>query len=156
VPHLLFSDDIKIFCRISSIDDCHRLQNNILLIMNWCEVNNLKVNVAKCNFMSFSKRKKPIIYDYKIDGSVLTRRVVVKELGVTFDSKLSFVPHIRSVVSSCFKTNGFVVRNSIFFFESSTLITLFSALVRSKIEYASVVWFPSYNSHILTVASILR
>jgi hypothetical protein len=57
VPHLLFSDDIKIFCRISSIDDCHRLQNNILLIMNWCEVNNLKVNVTKCNFMSFSKRK---------------------------------------------------------------------------------------------------
>jgi hypothetical protein len=81
---------------------------------------------------------------------------VVKELGVTFDSELSFVPHIRSVVSSCFKTNGFVVRNSKFFLESSTLITLFSALVRSKIEYASVIWFPSYNSHILTVASILR
>jgi hypothetical protein len=99
------------FCRISSIDDCHRLQNNLLLLMNWCEVNNLKVNVAKCNVISFYKRKKPITYDYKIDGAVLTRPVVVKDIGVTFDSKLSFVPHIRSVVSSCFKTYGFVVRN---------------------------------------------
>jgi retron-type reverse transcriptase len=58
VKHLLYADDIKIFCRISSIDDCHRLQNNLLLIMNWCEVNNLQVNVAKCNVTSFSKWKK--------------------------------------------------------------------------------------------------
>jgi isoprenylcysteine carboxyl methyltransferase (ICMT) family protein YpbQ len=112
VEHLLYADYIKIFCHISSTDDCHRLQNNLLFIMNWCEVNNLKVNVAKCNDMSFSKWKKPITYDYKIHGSVLTRAVVVKNLGVTFDTKLSFVPHIRSVVSSCFKTYGFVVRNS--------------------------------------------
>jgi hypothetical protein len=66
-------------------------------------------------FYEFLQTEKPIIYDYKIDGSVLTRRVVVKELGVTFDSKLSFVPHIRSVVPSCLKTYRFVVRKSKFF-----------------------------------------
>jgi hypothetical protein len=72
--------------------------------------------------------EKAITYSYKIDGSVLTRPVVVKD--VTFDSKLSFVPHIRSMVS----TYGFAVRNSKFF------VDIDAAPILSRLSFNVKIW----------------
>lgn len=51
---------------------------------------------------------------------------------------------------------GFLRRNSNEFQQQQTKIILFNTLVRSHLEFASVVWSPFYNVHSQRVESIQR
>ena len=53
---------------------------------------------------------------------------------------LSFTHNKGKMLSKAFKVLGFIKRNSFSFKEPSTLLTLFKALVRPLLEYASVIW----------------
>jgi hypothetical protein len=54
----------------------------------------MKINVAKCNKMSFFRTKDFFLFDYKIDNFSVNVVQELRDLGVLFDAKLSFVPHI--------------------------------------------------------------
>jgi hypothetical protein len=91
---LLFADDLKIFKKISSIQDCFLLQRDLNIIDEWGACNDMKINVAKCNKMSFFRTKDFFLFDYKIDNFSVNVVQELRDLGVLFDAKLSFVPHI--------------------------------------------------------------
>lgn len=97
--------------------------------------------------MSFSKKKKKqsIDYNYSLGNTVLAKCFVVKDLGVLFDSKLSFSAHITTITAAAYKMLGFVIRNTKHFSDLHAMSSLFNAFVRSKLEYASVVWCPGYD-----------
>jgi hypothetical protein len=64
----------------------------------------------------------------------------IKDLGVFFDSKLHFHNHVDYIFNECMKLLG-IIRSITFCFSSlECLYTLYLTLVRSKVEYASVVW----------------
>lgn len=156
VDALLYADDLKIFNRIINPNDCLLLQYNISNIENWCEVNHLSLNPDKCVTVSFTLKADPIIYDYSINDIVIKRANTFKDLGVTFDSRLSFIPHIDEVVNSAFKSYGFIVRNSREFTNILTLKKLYYAFIRSKLEYASVIWGPRYQVHVDRLEAVQR
>jgi hypothetical protein len=68
------------------------------------------LNHLKCSIVSFTRKTKPLLFDYKINGSILTRRESIRDLGVIFDSKLSFGEHIRTIAGTAFRALGFVLR----------------------------------------------
>lgn len=72
----------------------------------------------------------------------------MKDLGVTHDSKLIFDNHINSIISGALRALGFIMRSSTYFTRAKTLKVLYCSYVRSKLEYASQVWNPCYNSYI--------
>lgn len=156
VRYLLYADDVKIFCKISSEADCVILQNNLDTINNWCKTNDLFLNISKCNVMSYSRKQNVHIHDYRIDNTSLARPDTIKDLGVIFDPKLTFVHHVNSTVATSFKALGFVVRNMRDFNNTHTSKLLYYSLVRSKLEYASIVWNPIYNMHIVAIEKIQR
>ena len=51
---------------------------------------------------------------------------------------------------------GFIIRLSQDFQDKDVLITLFSAYVRSKLEYCSLVWNPIYDCYIKSIESVQR
>lgn len=153
---LLYADDCKLFRRINALGDCSSLQSDIDELSEWCLKNLLPLNIEKCNIVTYTKKKLPTEYQYKINLTILKRNSEYRDLGVIFDSKLTFIPHIDSTVSNCFKILGFIVRNSGWFSEIGTLKLLFGALVRSKLEYASVVWDPGYDVRIGSLESVQR
>ncbi|XP_063901620.1 uncharacterized protein LOC135121244 [Zophobas morio] len=53
------------------------------------------------------------VFEYSMDGSVLKRSKTIKDLGVMFDSKMSFCDHYDSIIASSYKTLGFVLRNDL-------------------------------------------
>jgi hypothetical protein len=75
---------------------------------------------------------------------------------VLFDNKLSFTGHINSVIKKSWKTYGYIIRNTRDFSNISTLIHLFQSFVRSKLEYASIVWFPHHAVHIAGIEHLQR
>jgi ribonuclease P/MRP protein subunit RPP40 len=109
LPCLLFADDMKVYSLIGCYDDALRLQDGIDDIVRWCVDNNLHLNCAKCKVVSFTKKTKPLLFNYNINGRILSRSNLVRDLGVIFDSRLSFTDHIESIVNSSFKSLGFVL-----------------------------------------------
>ena len=68
--------------------------------------------------------------------------------------KLSFNDHMNHVVTSSLKVLGFLIRNTKSFTDPKALMSLFYSLVRSKLEYASIIWSPFYNYQSLNLESV--
>jgi hypothetical protein len=135
-------------------DDALRLQDGTDSIVRWCAGNNLFLNCAKCKVVSFTKQTVALLFNYSINGTTLSRSNSVRDLGVVFGSRLSFTNHIESIVNSSFKSLGFVLRNGREFSDVDKLQLLYFTYVRSRLEYASIVWSPMYSIHISSLERV--
>ena len=90
---LVYADDLKIFNVINSWDDCYMLQNSLDNLYQWCVSNDLQLNIAKCNVVTYYRLQNPIIFNYKVDTEAITMKTCVDDLGITFDSRLEFNSH---------------------------------------------------------------
>ena len=89
---LLFADDIKLFLEISCERDCLRVQSDLNNIMEWCKANLLFLNFEKCLTISFSKHSNNIVFNYSFNSNSICKRVnTIKDLGIIFDSKVTFM-----------------------------------------------------------------
>lgn len=69
---------------------------------SFCENNNLFINIT------FTCSKKSLLYQHNTNDIILNRCDEVKNHRVIFDSKMLFNHHINRLISSTFKTHGFV------------------------------------------------
>jgi hypothetical protein len=83
-------------------------------------------------------KKSRLDRSYYIEGELLNRRQVVKDLGVLFDEKLSFRPHYESIANKSHKLLGFIIRSTKDFKQASSTITLFYSL---EVFWSTVVRF---------------
>jgi len=70
---LMFADDTKFYSTIKNQDDTLNLQANLNKFSFWCEQNKLPININKCNAISFTKKKYPIIFNYQINNININR-----------------------------------------------------------------------------------
>jgi hypothetical protein len=147
VQYLLYADDLKLFRVVENEMDCQILQDNIDLLQSWCVENSLKLNSSKCNIISFSRKRNRITVDYCLNGDPLSRVSEINDLGVIFDEKNTFVPHVHNVIDKANRMLGIVKRVCADFQNVSTMKTLFISMVRSQLEYVSPVWSPYYKNH---------
>lgn len=68
---LCFADDMKLFLKISAITDCFYLQDDLDNFVAWSESLGLSLNINKCRFMTFTRRRTPISFSYTINGTNL-------------------------------------------------------------------------------------
>jgi hypothetical protein len=156
VEYLLYADDLKLFCNVDTIDDSIKLQTNINSLLLWCSKNGLDINIDKCNIVSYTRNQVPYLFEYNLSSVLIKRTKNVKDLGVYFDSQVSFSYHIEYVVSKAYKMLGFVLRNGKFLNDPESLRILYCAYVRSHMEYAAVVWSPIYNVYVEMIENIQR
>ena len=145
---LMYADDVKLFANINSYSDALKLQSDINLFSAWCSRNGFALNLSKCSVMSFYRCKKPYVFQYMLNSSVLPSVLLVKDLGIFLDVKLSFIPHYDYMCAKACKMLGFLRRNTREFRDFLTLKSLYCSLVRSLLEYGCVVWNPYYSTHI--------
>lgn len=137
----MHADDLKLCCNISSLMDGSKLQEDFSNYFRaWCHTNGLHVNINKCNSISFYRKKSPFNIDYCSDSFLLPKVESIKDLGIIFSSLLSFSTHIRSIITKTSRSLGFVIRNT--HDNILSLKTLCFALVRSILEYGSILWNP--------------
>lgn len=153
---LCYADDLKIFLPVSSPSDCISLQNILDRFSSWCSSNSLTLCPDKCNVISFSRSQSPITYSYVLNSVQVNRVCVVKDLGVLLDRGLTFSHHIDSVVNQARKTLGLLKKIACDFSDPMCLKTLFCSLVRSILEYCSVVWSPTARTHVERIERVQR
>ena len=153
---LLYADDLKIFRTIESQIDCHLLQYDLNILAEWCKRNKLKLNISKCNLISYTRKRNSILFNYTLNNLIIKRVETIKDLGILIDSRLSFNPHIDSITTKANKLLGFVLRRCQDFTAYKPLIVLYTSLVRSQVEYCTQVWNPFYACNSARIESIQR
>lgn len=158
---LMYADDLKLFRRVRTPEDSAALQADLDKLCTWSETWKLKLNPIKCKAISFTLRKNPVHFDYKLHNVTLERVSVMRDLGVLLDSKLTFGPHVDGVVQCANRALGVYLRSlqtsrSVAggHFSPGPLLTAFNAHVRSIIEFGSVIWAGAARTHLLRLERV--
>lgn len=61
---LMFADDLKIYARITCIEDCYSLLKDINELIKWCVLNRLALNCQKCFVMPFTRQLTSITWEH--------------------------------------------------------------------------------------------
>ena len=77
-----------------------------------------------------------------LDGNPIQVIKGLEFLGVLFDNKISFVPHIKMLTEKCTKALDVikVVANSKWGADKITFLRFYRFLVRSKLDYGCIVY----------------
>ena len=78
----------------------------------------------------------------------------IKDLGVFYDSFLSFVDHFQQVTAKALRMLGSIRRATIDFRDPLSLVSLYKSLVLPHLTYASVIWTPDVNEHFKPIESM--
>lgn len=151
---LVYADDLKIFLRINSVEDCIRFQEDLDRLCEFCKKNFLFLNLDKCFKITFTRNRNIINFFYSIDQNQLQQVSSIRDLGVTLDSKLNFIEHIENIISSSNRMLGFVLRHGRSFRRNRSVLTLYHAFVVSKLNFASPIWNPHYKYYIKRLESV--
>ncbi|KAI5727750.1 hypothetical protein M8J77_006381 [Diaphorina citri] len=152
--YLLYADDFKLFRIVSDENDSRLLQEDLDAVTKWLNKNELEFSIKKCDVMTITRKKSPCMFQYKINDSILERVNTKKDLGVTFQTNLKFENHIAETCKKAFQTLGMIFRHSNFFQNIDTLRLLYTSLVRSKLEYATVIWAPKSKSYVSLLENV--
>uniref|UniRef100_A0A2S2NJ55 Putative RNA-directed DNA polymerase n=1 Tax=Schizaphis graminum TaxID=13262 RepID=A0A2S2NJ55_SCHGA len=145
---LLFADDAKLFSPVESLSDAVNLQSNLDKLVSWSKQNCLPLNINKCSIITFTRLHKPILFNYSIDHTTLTRVNHIRDLGILLEANMSYSSHINMITNKAFKMLGFIYRNTKNFKNIISMKMLYFSLVRSHLEFGSMVWSPNYALYI--------
>lgn len=152
---LMFADDVKLYKSISDNSDCILLQSDLDRFTSWLTQNGMQLSLHKCAVIEFSRSHSSYNHTYNINAESLPYVQQIKDLGILFDRNLSFIPQISNLSLRCHKVMGYVFRNSKGL-SSEAFSLLYKSLVRSLLEYASIVWSPYYEVHSYTLERVQR
>ena len=154
-PSLLFADDTdtKLFRPITDFQSSQQLQDDILILEQWSKIWQLIFNTKK-SFIMHLGRNNPN-YIYYIGGDQLQPVKEHKDLGVLMDSNLKFHSHSSAVVSKANQVLGLIMKTFANLNEH-TLPLLYKSLVRPHLEYANVVWGPTFLTDVNKIESVQR
>lgn len=106
--------------------------------------------------MRITKRKQPFTSNFFLDNSVLEEVNEFRDLGITTDRHLSWNLHIDKVVAKANRMLGLIKRTCRDFDDRKTLRTLYRALVRSHLEYCSLIWSPYTKTNVEKLEKVQR
>ena len=134
----LYVDDFCICYRSKSMRTVERhLQQCLNKIENWALYNGFKFSKSKTQCVHFCQLRKlhdnPQLYLY---GSLIPVVDEAKFLGVIFDRKLSFIPHIKYLKAKCLKALNLlkVLSHTSWGADRTVLLHLYRSLIRSKLD----------------------
>ena len=106
--------------------------------------------------MRIHRSKHPISHTYTLGEEELCVVPSQAYLGVEIQEKLSWKPHIQAVASKAGRTLGFLRRNLSKCSPNIKQLLAYISLVRSQLEYASVIWDPHKQNQIDQLEKIQR
>ena len=148
----LFADDCLIYRPINSAKDHDILQEDFTALEGWAEDSGMRFNAKKCYILSVKNKSD---YSYTLNGTVLKSVKDNPYLGVQFSNDLSWSPHIEKTAKKANSIIGFLRRNLRNCSEPSRR-KAYLALVRSVLEYGSIVWDPHLQKDIDVLERVQR
>ena len=132
----IFADDTKLF---ATTDQTITLQEDLDNLMKWAELWELTFNVIKCKVIHYGQNNPES--DYIMNDKKLESVDEECDLGVNFTRDLKFSQHIAKKVN---KANSMLalIKGTFKYLDNHSFLRLYTALVRTHLEFANVVWHP--------------
>lgn len=147
---LLYADDILIYGNSKDVFELRaRLQETLNLIHEWSKGIGLVFCPRKSKAIVFSRQRNPaVMQNFNLNNTDITFESKIKYLGLWFDSKLTWRPHITQIKAQCQMSLNVlrVLSNTNWGADRTILLRIFQALVVSKINYGSVAYSSARNS----------
>ena len=154
----LYVDDFGIFYKSKNMENIEfRLQRCLNKVETWATENGFNFSKTKTQCVHFCQLRglhpDPVLNIY---GSPITVVEEAKFLGLLFDKKLSFIPHIKALKAKCLKALDIlkVLSNTNWGGDRSVLLNLYRSLVRSKLDYGSIVYGSARKSYLKSLDTI--
>ena len=138
--NILYADDTSLVYLGDDVDSlCDHVNSRLSTMLNWCKVNQISLNVNKCEYMLITNRinhAEPYIY---IGNESVERTNCFKYLGVFLDSSLRFHKQVDTVYSRLSKVSGisYRLRNHL---DESSAKKIYYAFVQSILSYCICIW----------------
>jgi hypothetical protein len=116
-----------------------KLELSSEICINWFLNNNMKANPNKFQAICFNKFGKSPISHFHIAGEDIIPEETVKLLGITFDNKLSFNPHISNLCKKASRQTNALHRISKYLDKDSRK-NIYDSFITSNFTYCPVVW----------------
>jgi hypothetical protein len=113
----------------------------------------LGFNESKCTVLHFGRNDPKL--DYQKNCTTLMNDTTEKNLGITIDSELKFHYHIAKAVNKAFRMLG-LVQKTFTCLDDITVPRLYTAMVRSHLEYGNVIWSSRYKADCQEMEKIQR
>ena len=124
---LKFADDTKLFRKVKEIGDKQNLQDDIDKLVKWSEKWQMLFNFGKCKCLHTGSGNTRM--NYEMGGTILSKTVKEKDLGVTMNANMKVSEQCRIAASKGNQVLGMIRRN-ITYKEKCLIIPLYKAIVR--------------------------
>ena len=123
---LKFADYTKLFRKTKEIGDKRKLQDDIDKLVRWSEKWQMLFNFGKCKCLHTGPGNTDMIYE--MEGTVLSKTVKEKDLGVSMNANMNVSEQCRVAASKRNQVLGMIRRN-ITYKEKSLIVPLYKAIV---------------------------
>jgi ribonuclease HI len=148
----LFVDDFLICYRSKNMNSIERLLQLCLNnIQKWADENGFQFSKTKTVCMHFCQQY--MLHtdpQLSLDGVDIPIVNEFKFLGLVFDKKLNFIPHIKYLKDRCMKAMNLlkVVAHKDWGADCATLLRLYRSHIRSKLDYGCIVYGSARESYL--------
>ncbi|XP_044591404.1 uncharacterized protein LOC123269636 [Cotesia glomerata] len=151
-----FADDISLICtgKINTITDI--LQDGLNKLTECCKLTGFKFSSTKSEYMVFSRLKQNPETNLSLGEIELQKTTRLKLLGITFDPKLTWKPHVQNLHAQCKKRLNILKalaannRGA----SKEILTTTYKAVIRSKMDYGATIYGSAAKSTLKPLDSI--
>ncbi|GBN97857.1 putative RNA-directed DNA polymerase from transposon X-element [Araneus ventricosus] len=140
----LYVDDLQISCQGSNMHLIERqLQNAVNKLIAWCDNNGHTISAEKSRCVHFCrKRNMHLDPNIRIRNSPIPVVNEIRFLGVIFDRKLTFLPHVLPLRKKCENSLNIlkVLSKTSWGADRTSLLRIYQALILSCIDYGCMVY----------------
>ncbi|GBN27805.1 RNA-directed DNA polymerase from mobile element jockey [Araneus ventricosus] len=144
VKAYLYVDDLYISCTGNHMNFIERqLQNAVNSIQKWSIMNGFTLSTSKTAAVHFCrKRNLHLDPEIKLDGHSIPLLNEIRFLGVIFDKKLTFLPHVISLRKKCERSLNIlrVLSTTAWGADQLSMMRIYRAIILSKIDYGCVIY----------------
>ncbi|GFU85643.1 probable RNA-directed DNA polymerase from transposon X-element [Trichonephila clavipes] len=144
VRGMLYVDDLQVSCQGSDMRLIERqLQTTVNRLVQWCDQNGHTISPSKSSCVHFCRKRNlhpdPSIHIGHIQIPVVSE---VRFLGVIFDSKLTFLPHVLYLRKKCERSLNIlkVLSNTLWGVDRVSLLRVYQSLILSRLDYGCAVY----------------
>ena len=148
----LFVDDCLLYMKIKSQKDRTILQNDLLELEKWATKWGMRFNAKKCYLMSIKNKSSNF---YSLCDHILQQVNENPYLGITLTENLKWTSQITKTTKKANSTLAFLRRN-LRSFPLECRKSAYTTLVRSLLDYGSIIWDPYLKQDIDKIECVQR
>ena len=136
--------------------DCLQLRSDLNTLEQWSIKWKIIFNPSKCEYLKITNKTHSIASHYHIQHHTIKEVSHAKYLGVIIDQHLTWNEHVSHITAKANKVKGFLQRNLKTGCPTTVKTICYKSLIRSILDYASIIWSPHTQKNILAVESVQR